>query len=166
MSDKLARPHREADYLALKGATRRLVEACGGVESAAAATRTGFQALSKYGRPQEPFFAPIDVVADLEADAGVPLVTRALAALCGHVLVPLPRPETGTGRWYRHISEVAQDAGAVVARLGAALADDGEVSRAEARALALREHVRHAIKELAALDLALERLEKGDGDAA
>ncbi|NMN56886.1 hypothetical protein FHT36_000764 [Xanthobacter sp. SG618] len=164
--NKLARPHREADYLALKGATRRLVEACGGLESAAAVTRTGFQVLSKYGRPAEPVFAPVDVVADLEADAGVPLVTRALAALCNHVLVPLPRPEAGSGRWYRHISEVAQDAGAVVSRLGEALADDGEVSRAEVRALDLRDHVRRAIKELAALDLALERLEKGDGDAA
>lgn len=160
--DKLARPHREADYLALKGATRRLVEACGGVESAAAVTRTGFQVLSKYGLPKEAVFVPVDVVADLEADAGEPLVTRALAALAGHVLVPLPRGEPGKGRWYRHISEVAQDAAAVVQRLGEALEDDGDVSRTEARALALREHVRHAIAELATLDQALADLERAE----
>lgn len=159
---KLARPHREADYLALKGATRRLVEACGGVESAAAVTRTGFQVLSKYGRPQEPVFAPVDVVADLEADAGDPFVTRALAQLAGHVLVPLPRAEAGQGRWYRHISEIAMDAGAVVQRLGEAIADDGEVTKAECRTLALRERVREAIAELAALDHALADLERGE----
>lgn len=161
--DKLARPHREADYLALKGATRRLVDACGGVESAAAVTRTGFQVLSKYGHPMQPVFAPVDVVADLEADAGMPLVTRALAALAGHVLVPLPSAEPGQGRWYRHIAEIAKDVGGVVERLGDALADDGEVSRAESRALALRAHVQHAIAELATLDHALADLERRDG---
>lgn len=156
---KLARPHREADYLALKGATRRLVEACGGVEAGAAVTRCGFQVLSKYGRPQEPVFVPVDVVADLEADAGVPLVTRALAQLCGHVLVPLPRAEPGAGRWYRHISEIAGDVGAVVQRLGEALEDDGAVSHAEARRLKLRERVQEAMAELATLDHALAALE-------
>ncbi|MCL8385495.1 phage regulatory CII family protein [Xanthobacter aminoxidans] len=161
--NKLARPHREADYLTLKGATRRLVEACGGVESASAVTRTGFQTLSKYGLPKEIVFVPVDVVADLEADAGDPLVTRALAALAGHVLVPLPHGDPGKGRWYRHISEIAKDVGSVVQRLGEALEDDGEVSKAEMRALALRERVQHAIAELATLDRALAELERGQG---
>lgn len=158
-TDKLARPLREADYLALKGATRRLVAACGGVESAAAVTRCGFQLLSKYGRPQEAVFAAIDVVADLEADAGAPEVTRVLAALSRHVLVPLPHAEGGQGRWYRHISEIAQEVGDVVQGLGKALEDDGAVSCAESRRLKLREQVSEAVSKLAALDQALAALE-------
>lgn len=159
MTEKLARPLREGDYLALKSATRQLVRQCGGVEAGAAVTRAGFQTLSKYGRPQEPVFAPVDVIADLEADAGAPLVTRQLAALAHHVLVPLPRGGTGKGRWYRHISEVTQGVGEVVQRLGRALEDDGDVSREEVKRLDLREEVREAIADLVELDRALAELE-------
>ena len=159
--DKIARPLREADYFALKSATRQLVHQCGGVEAAAAVTRAGFQTVSKYGRPQEAMFAPLDVIADLEADAGAPLVTRQLAALARHVLVPLPEGADGKGRWYRHISEVTQGVGEVVRRLGRALEDDGDVSFEEVRRLALREQVREAIADLAELDRALANLDGG-----
>lgn len=81
------RAHPDATYLALKAETRRLIKACGGVESAASVTRVDFQTLSRYSRPQEQQFIPVDVIADLEQDCGEPVVTRALADLAGYDLV-------------------------------------------------------------------------------
>ncbi|MGQ3671645.1 phage regulatory CII family protein [Xanthobacter sp. TB0136] len=162
--ERSARRHRHADYLALKGATRRLVEACGGQESAATVTRVAPQTLNKYGHPHEGVFAPVDVVADLEADAGDLLVTRALATISGHVLVRLPEGIEGSGCWYGHIADVAQGAGEVVRRLGAALADDGEVSACEIRELRLLEPIRAAIVDLVELERALAVIKRGAGE--
>lgn len=159
-----ARPLRAADYLTLKAAFRRLVDACGGCESAAAVTRASFQTLSKYGRPQEPVYAPVDVIADLEADAGDPLVSRVLAGLTGHVLVRLPEGVDGAGRWHGHIADVAQGMGEVVRRLGDALADDGEISPREVRDMRLLEPIRAAIVDLVELEKALVRLKREGGE--
>lgn len=153
MNDKLARPHPESVYSRLKARTRRLVDMCGGVESAATITRGGFQALSKYGRPQEGLFCPIDIVADLETDAGDPVITRELAALSGFVLVRVPSTERSP-TWLGGIAAVAKEAGEVVGRIGEALAD-GDVSADDIRTLQLREECRHAIEALAAIDAAL-----------
>ncbi|MGQ3674275.1 hypothetical protein ACT6QH_02060 [Xanthobacter sp. TB0139] len=155
-----ARRHRRADYLSLKGAMRRLVEACGGQESAASVTRVAPQTLSRYGHPQEHVFAPVDVVADLEADADAALVTRELAALTGHVLVRLPQGVAGQGRWVRHISDIVQDASALTGRLARALEDDGRVTADEVRGLGLRGAIREAMEGLAALDAELVALKR------
>ena len=56
-------------YLTLKGAQRQLNKAVGGLESGASITRVDYRRLSRYGSPNEALFAPVDVVADLEADA-------------------------------------------------------------------------------------------------
>jgi hypothetical protein len=77
------------EYLTLKAATRALLRT-GTAVAAAAVTRVGDSRLSDYGHPHKPNdFAPIDVIADLEAECGVPVVTAALARLADHALVPL-----------------------------------------------------------------------------
>lgn len=78
----------EADYLALKAALRRLVRSAGGQESASAVTRVDHQRLSKYGNASQPMQAPVDVIADLERDTGLPAVTQVLAQIAGYDLVP------------------------------------------------------------------------------
>lgn len=88
--------HHPRDILALKTAFRALVDGCGGLEAAALVTRVGRSVLSDYSHPQKPdCLPPVDVVADLEAVAGAPLVTAVQARLARHVLVPLPEAVAG-----------------------------------------------------------------------
>lgn len=72
----------------IKAATRKLVTAAGGIESAAQVTRVSAASLSLYGLLHKEQFIPADAVGDLERDTGVPLVTRVLAELAGYDLVP------------------------------------------------------------------------------
>lgn len=85
-----ARRHPALVYAQIKTWTRLLVEAAGGLEAAATVTRVRPSALQTYYSPQHPeAFAPADVLADLQAFTGDPLVTRYLAKLCGFDLVPI-----------------------------------------------------------------------------
>lgn len=148
-----------AEYQALKTAFRALAKACGGLEAAAMETRVGDTQLQRYQSPHEPeAFAPVDVIADLEREAGRPVVTRALARLAGHVLFPLP-PAAGSGPWVVRLAAVAQEAGEALAGLGQALADDGEITGDEARRLGLRRLCADAIEALAEVDHALAQVE-------
>ncbi len=163
-TERPARRHRQGDYLAIKGAMRRLTEACGGQESAASVTRVAPQTLNKYGHPHEAVYAPVDVIADLEADAGDPLVSRVLARLTGHVLVRLPEGADGSTRWHGHVADVAQGVGEVVRSMGAALADDGDISPREVRDMRLLEPVRAAIVDLVELEKELVRRKREGGE--
>ncbi|CAH1670606.1 MULTISPECIES: hypothetical protein [unclassified Chelatococcus] len=88
---RLPRKTSESERLALKVATRHLVDACGGGINAASITRVGQQKLSDYGnRNVADVFAGIDVIADLERDCGELFVTRALADLAACDVVPRP----------------------------------------------------------------------------
>lgn len=70
------------DLAALKTATRRLIRAAGGVESAASVSRVQKSSLSDYQNPALPdHFMPIDIVLELERDTGTHPVTQALARL-------------------------------------------------------------------------------------
>jgi hypothetical protein len=70
----------QSTYLSLKAATRRLIGMAGGVEHAE--TRVGKSNLSDYGNPFKlEFFAPLDVIADLEASVGEPIVSSVLAQI-------------------------------------------------------------------------------------
>ncbi|MUZ65313.1 hypothetical protein [Agrobacterium vitis] len=51
-------------------------------------TRVGTAQLSKYGAPVDVNYMPVDIVADLEAVIGYPLISEFLAGLAGYVLVP------------------------------------------------------------------------------
>jgi hypothetical protein len=76
----LGRTLPESAYLALKAATRRLIKAAGGVDHVT--TRVKKSTLSDYGNIEKPeCFATIDVIADLEADVGEPIVSEVLAQL-------------------------------------------------------------------------------------
>jgi hypothetical protein len=79
-----------ADYLRIKQAWRDLVKACGGPEKVAELTRAGNRGLiSQYSQPHcMDRFPPLDVVMDLEAECGVPYVTRVLADMLGLDIVP------------------------------------------------------------------------------
>lgn len=88
-----ARQLPQVDYQAVKAATRQLVQMAGGASAAALVTRVAHQDISRYGSPLEDHqerFMPLDVVADIESECGEPVVTRALADLAGHILVPRP----------------------------------------------------------------------------
>lgn len=75
-----------SDY-ALKAATRRLLERVGGCVQAAHVTRVGKSTLHRYGDPQAPDFMPIDIVLQLEVEAGEPLVSHELARIQGWDMV-------------------------------------------------------------------------------
>lgn len=150
----------QTDYLRLKAATRALNKMAGGHVAAAAVTRVEQQAFSRYGAPQhEGCFMPIDVVADLEAEVGGAPVTRALAALSGLLVIPVP--PAGRPGMVGGLGEIAKEAGEAIARIGEALADDGRVTAEEIRRLALREEVREAMEALAGMDTLLAAIEGG-----
>lgn len=151
-----ARTHPAHVYRGLKAAVRRLVRDLGGQEAAASLTRVDHQRLGRYGRVQEAMQAPIDVIADLETEAGSPAVTRLLAAAQGYVLVPrpvtppMPLDAVALGR-------MANAAGNVIGDIGVALAD-GTVTVDEVRDLDLRHDVRRAMEALAGIDAGLAAL--------
>jgi hypothetical protein len=124
------------DYLRLKTATKELTEAAGGATRAASVARPGIEAgrLSRYGNPHEALFAPLDVIADLEAECGEPVVTRALAELAGYQLVP----RTGKTPSGEHLAKVfgtvAGEMGEMLRQTGAAVAD-GRITAAEIAAI-------------------------------
>ena len=105
----------------LKFATRRLIEKIGGLKNAVALDGRSDTTFSEYQAGACASFMPIDAVAALEADAGEPVVTRALADLVGFDLVPRSREIP------------ALDPAACLRRL---TADLGDIAREEDRARA------------------------------
>ena len=75
---------------------------------------------------------PVDVVADLERCAAVPVVTALLARLAGHALVPIG---PAGGLEAQAIAEVGRRASGMFASWAAAQAD-ADVSDAERKAVA------------------------------
>jgi hypothetical protein len=151
----------QTDYLRLKAATRELTKAAGGQEAAAAVSRLkSHVTIGRYGRIQDAEFAPIDVVADLEAEIGEAPVTRALAALAGLIVIPVPRVE-GEAPVTRRLGAMARETGEAVARVGEALADDGRVTPGDVSRLRLREEIREAMEALAGMDKLLAAIEEG-----
>ena len=129
-----------AAYRRLKLGTRQLNGACDGLE-AAAVTRVSHAALSDCASENRPDrYAAIDVIADLEAVAGTPIVTRVLAALAGYELrsTAQSRDEEAVRSLHRHDVAVARADGAFAAAEYDAIAD-GRLTPAELRALIERE---------------------------
>ncbi len=149
-------------YLSLKAAFRRLTKAAGGQESAASITRVDFQRIGRYGRPHETMFAPTDVVADLEADAGDPLVTRAMADLQGYLLVPKP-PAEGDLEWVKHLGALGKESGEAIVGLSKIVGcGDTTITANEIQKMELRREVAEAMEVLAQIDKALEMVERGE----
>jgi len=87
---RLARELPARDYRGLRLASTDLIEALDNQRRAARHTRVGQGHLSRYVSDNPDCaetFMPIDVVADLEANASEPFVTRRLAEIAGYELV-------------------------------------------------------------------------------
>ncbi|RXF72093.1 phage regulatory CII family protein [Hansschlegelia zhihuaiae] len=146
-----ARQLPERDYLALKAATRELVKRCGGQEAAARATRVNHQSLSRYGSLEDAQnFSPVDVIADLEAEIGEPIVTRELASLAGRTLADVASGDAMAPAL--RLVRLIKETGEVKSALAEALAD-GRIDEAER--LTIRREAREAIAELERLIHAL-----------
>jgi len=107
---------------ALKTATQQLIGALGGLAAAETVCRVSVPVLSTYQSRNHPTVTmPIDVVLQLEAVAGEPIVTGALARLQGCVLgrgEGLPGQDVG-----RAVADMARHAGEVSAGFIEANAD-------------------------------------------
>lgn len=121
--------HATDDLRALKTAFLLLVKRVGGLLAAEACVRVSASQIARYYDQNDlSTFPPADIVAGLEAIAGVPLVTAELARLAGHRLVGL-RAADGE-HLAAAVAAFARKAGAVPAALCTGLAD-GRLSRAE-----------------------------------
>ncbi len=119
--------------LALKAAFRRLIDAAGGVATAAASVRVSHVMLSNYGHPNTDSFAPIDVVLVLEDMTGRPLVTETMRRLA-EVGQDDPAPMPGVAAMMGAQASLAARFGAALAEIGGALAD-GAISASELRGI-------------------------------
>ncbi len=154
----LGRKTNVDDLQALKATTRRLVDACGGQESAASITRVAHQSLSRYRLPERAEdFIPIDVLLDLELDAGEPFVTRALAARQGWTITRIEGAVTAGGL-HEAVGQISKEAADVIIVVSRGLAD-GDFSPADVDA-AIPE-IDEALERLAGLRQALLTLKGG-----
>lgn len=102
----------------IKRATRDLVRSVGGTSEGAVLCRVRQQDLSDYqNRDQPGRFMPADVIRDLEAVAGRPFVTEALAIEAGYALVKLPDAIAVAGDWPAMLARFGKEAGDVVAKV-------------------------------------------------
>jgi len=161
-----ARQLPASDYVALKAATRQLVTAVGGGNEAAKATRVSQQVLSGYGSVGDEHherFAPADVIADLEAECGQPIVTRKLAELANCLLVQLPHG-AGNSAVTERSGRSAHEFGEVMSGVFGALANDGRITPDEAAPIL--NDIRELMLELAGLAEAVKAavvVERADG---
>tara|TARA_R110002110_G_scaffold64634_3_gene178552 strand:+ start:99 stop:653 length:555 start_codon:yes stop_codon:yes gene_type:complete len=154
---RLGRVHSRAAYLRIKAASRELYTLAGGLERAAAGTRvakTKLQGAGSSSPEHETVFLAADVIADLEAAAGEPVVTRELAHLAGYELYCLPRPDADE-KWVGLLGEISGEAGEIIAKLAEALRDDGIVTAREVRQLDLIGQTDDALRALVRLREAL-----------
>ena len=156
-----ARQYAAETYNRLGNRQRALITACGGIESAASITRVEQAHMGRYNNRNASEQMPADVIADLEKDAQEPIVSRALVQLLGFEIVKLPQ-----GRWEGDINQqlaaMFKEVGEVSQRIGQALADDGCVSKDEARQLHIRKEIADALQVLVGMDKAIEQIEEGD----
>lgn len=148
------------DYKAVKAAFRLLVQEAGGPVAAAKITRVSDTMLSNYGNPNnEDCFAPIDVVADLEAEVGTPIVTCKLADLMGFDLVPRNGPDKlEIEHIGRHLGDVSSAMTETIRSMADAMAD-GRLTAIEMRRM--REAAAAAHTQLSELDRDLDLAMQG-----
>ena len=136
----------------LKAATRDLIELVGGPSRAERLAHGSQSRFSEYGAPHTERFIRIDQVAALEAECGVPAITRQLADLSDYDLVPrhaASQPAT----LHRMLAELISSGGNVDSFLADALAD-GKVTVPEAKKIS--DEARALIDKLQSLCAALK----------
>jgi hypothetical protein len=144
------------DYEALKDGTADLVKACKSRRAASRITRVSHTQLGRYASRDEldeEVFLPVDIVADLEALAGRPIVTDALAALTGHVLVHLPEVAKSNTPLGKITGEAMRETSEVFSALGERLAS-GKLGKRDLTVL--RREIRVALAALPRLDIQLD----------
>lgn len=133
---------------------RMLIAACGGLEEAAGVCRIGRSQLSDCQSPHGAGFLPADVIADLEAHCGEPVVSRALARA-----VIAEAPEAGEAL-VDAACEAAEAVAALQREVRRALSD-GALTPGERTALTREFHA--AMRGLGDVGAALERGESDGG---
>lgn len=139
--------------LKIKGAVRRLTEACGGQESVVLIPGMPIrrhQQIGEYGLGTADAHARCDVVLLMERDCGLPLVTAIMARATGHVLVKLPEVPGHLGALGRVTAQALKEVGDVFSTLGQQL-EDGTITSAEGAQL--DKEIDEAIGKLLALKL-------------
>lgn len=117
-------------HRSLKTLFRALIGRCGGLDAAAACVRVNRSQLANYYDQHTDQFAPVDVVADLEQVAQVPLVTADLARRAGYLLVPLAAE--GEGHLAQDMAQLGREMGEVFSAYAEGMANDGRMDAAEA----------------------------------
>lgn len=143
-------------HRSLKALTRVLISKCGGLDASAACVRVGRSQLANYHDMHSDQFAPLDVVVELEAVAGEPVMTAELARRAGCLLLPVP--DAARGLLAQDMAQLGREIGETFAAYAAAIGDDGEVDLAEAEKISreLADVIRIATQ-------ALGNLRKGAG---
>lgn len=146
-------PRREIPeaHRALKALFRVLLQRCGGLDAAAACVRVGRSQLANYTDMHSDQFAPVDVVAELEAVAGEPVVTADLARRAGCILLPVV--DHAEGRLGQDMAQLGREVGEVFAAYAESLSHDGQMDPAEAERVEreLADVVRVATRALGSL---------------
>ena len=151
------------EYELLKRATKHVIRACGGLEAASMVTRVGHSELARYYDPREKLHMPIDVVADLERDAGTPTITRALANLQGYELVSASTTEAvleDQHHWPALLATLGKETAATLECMAGALAEHGTLSSDAIREYRLAEHVNELIRSAIQLKSAMLQKEQ------
>ena len=121
-----------ATYLALKAAFRDLVALCGGPTRACGLTIASQSKMSEAMSPAHMERMPtLRQIADLEAECGVPAVTRFLADLAGFSLTPNVATQSSQ-TMHGHLSQIIRESSELTATLAVNLAD-GKIDPVERR---------------------------------
>lgn len=148
-----------ASEQALALATKRAVQAAGGLQVCESETGTSDSQLSRYCSPRERDSITIRDAATIDAighgTEGHPFILRALARQLGFLVVPLPSTEIDPQGMNRAVTRIARELGHVADEITEAEAD-GIFEPHEA--LAVLREVEHLETETAMLRVALERL--------
>lgn len=150
------RASSRAERFALKAVTAQALSQAGGEHMAAHTTKSPAQ-LYRYGQRNDPAFAPVDVVLEIDRMAEQPIITAQLAASLGFRLVPIAAAEKTaslTSLISRFIGEASD-----VARTALEADEDGEHSPIEKRAI-LKE-----LQELQSVATEIRRWVGDDNDA-
>jgi hypothetical protein len=144
------------ELIALKAAQRRLVMQAGGQEACVLVPGmrlSRHQSFNDYGNPaMADKHMPLDVAATLERFT-TPEVTRVLARLCNHMLVPLPRAELSGTALGKSVATALKETSEVFVAMAEAMGD-GQLCAADVAKVG--REIEEAISRLAALKLQVQ----------
>jgi hypothetical protein len=142
----------ERDYLAIKGAFRQAVKLAGGPKLFAQTTRGTPSHICDWGSPDHmDRWPPADILADVDAEAGDPIMARTLADLAGFDLVARETKAMGTD--CEQFGGIARKTGETLAILAEAL-KNGKFDGFEIPII--RKHLHELMDILHAVDAALD----------